>query len=541
MDRGKLKTFAVEARKKLINDVKVRLGLVGIGEESIEERLEASQDDLYIFDLGDTTYKIEGKDISSYRSLRKEIEKRSQEQDYKEAYKSLVEEVAYSWFNRIIAIRFMEVNAYLPEKIRVLSSDTDKVREPDIVKYYDTMDLGFRPEEIEDLDRLRSSGKPRDLDELYRKLFIAQCNSLSSNLPELFEAENDYSELLLNISYLDEQGIVVRLREDLGEDYFNVEKTGQIEAIGWIYQYYNEEPRDKVINIYKGYVKKEHIPFATQLFTTKWVVQYMVENSLGKYWLERNPNSKLGDKLEYLIKEDLEIIDQEISPEDIRLIDNAMGSGHILIYSFDLLMEIYRERGYTERDAARLIVEKNLYGLDIDKRAYQLAYFALLMKARKYDRRILKGQPIEHNLRVFVDSSDIDIEKINRLGKDLSPEKRNLALKELGYLVEEFTNAREYGSILKLEKVDIDNMREFLSDLDHGQMTIESSETEKTRNKLIYILDIAEILQNKYDLVITNPPYLNKMSPKMKKYVSDNYSDYKKDLFSVFIYVRLYN
>ena len=197
------------------------------------------------------------------------------------------------------------------------------------------------------------------------------------NLSELFEKTDDYAELLLNISYEDPQGVVRKLIEDIGEDPFDINKTGQIEIIGWLYQYYNEAPRDRVINIYKGNVKKEDIPAATQLFTTEWVVKYMVENSLGKYWLERNPNSKLREHMKYLMPGEIEIVDEKISPEDIKVFDNAMGSGHILIYAFEILMKIYLEEGYMEREAAESIIENNLYGLDIDKRAYQLAYLPL--------------------------------------------------------------------------------------------------------------------------------------------------------------------
>ncbi len=537
MDKTALKNFAMYAREKLIEDIKNKARLIGITEEGIKDPLLQSTKDLKIFDIGEKdTYRISGEDVKKYEKLVDELRKREKEADYKTAYKTLIEEVAYTWFNRIIAIRFMEVNNYMPDRMRVLSSGREGVREPEFITYYRDTDIGITEEEFKKLDELKLNGSKDAMDEMFQFMFIKQCNALNDYLPELFEKTDDYAELLLTISYTDPEGVVYRLIEDLGEEPFDINKTGQIETIGWLYQYYNEELRDQVINIYKGSIKKEDIPAATQLFTTQWVVKYMVENSLGRYWLERNPNSKLKEKMKYLMPGEIEHIEERISPKDIKVFDNAMGSGHILIYAFEILMEIYLEEGYTESEAAESIIENNLYGLDIDKRSYQLAYFALMMKGRQYSSRIL-NKKIRNNLRVFEDSVDINVNHLGYMGISMTEERRKKAKEDLLYLIEEFENAKEIGSILKLKKLDLELLRKFVNDTKtEGQITFTDKNIEKTKVKLNNILDIAEMLNNKYDVMITNPPYLNKMPKRLKEYVWNNYSDYKNDLFAVFIY-----
>lgn len=537
MDKTALKNFAIYAREKLIKDIQDKARLIGITEEGIIDPLPQSTDDLKIFHIGERdTYKISGDDVRKYEKLVKELRKREKESDYKTAYKTLIEEVAYTWFNRITAIRFMEVNNYMPDRMRVLSSGRKGVREPEFITYYRDTDIGITEEEFERLDELKLDGSKEAMDEMFQFMFIKQCNALNDYLPELFEKTDDYAELLLTISYTDPEGVVYKLIEDLGEEPFDINKTGQIEVIGWLYQYYNEELRDQVINIYKRNIKKEDIPAATQLFTTQWVVKYMVENSLGRYWLERNPNSKLKEKMKYLMPGEIEHIEERISPKDIKVFDNAMGSGHILIYAFEILMEIYLEEGYTESEAAESIIENNLYGLDIDKRAYQLAYFALMMKGRQYNRRML-NKNIRNNLRVFEDSIDIDINHLDYMGISIDEENRKKVREDVLYLIKEFENAKELGSILKLKKLDVELLRRFVNDTEtNRQITFADRNIEKTKVKLNNILDITEMLNNKYDIMATNPPYLNKMPKKLKAYVWENYSDYKQDLFAVFIY-----
>lgn len=403
MNKTAIKNFAVWARNKLIADITYKAGLIGVGEKGIAQPLPQSTSDLQFFDIGTKEYvQIAGKTaINQRNALVDAIKRKEQDSDYKTAFAYIIEEVAYTWFNRLVAIRFMEVNDYLPSRIRVLSSENPAKKEPDFVTTPFDTDLEFTAGEQEEVLHLKDENK---LDELFRMLFIKQCNKLHEILPELFEKTDDYTELLLTISFTDEDGVVYHLVRDIPENDFNVEKEGQVEIIGWLYQYYNTELKDETFALLKKNVKitKERIPAATQLFTPDWIVRYMVENSLGRLWVEGHPNDDLKANWKYYLEEaeqepdvvaQLEKIRAEyktINPEDIKVIDPCMGSGHILVYCFDVLMQIYESQGYTGRDAAQSILKNNLYGLDIDKRAAQLAYFAVMMKARQYDRRIFE-------------------------------------------------------------------------------------------------------------------------------------------------------
>lgn len=400
MNKTKIRNFAEWAREKLIADITYKAGTVGITENGIAEKLPQSTADLHFYDIGTKNYsEISGIEIKQREALVKAIKTRERSfKNYKEAFENVVEEVAYTWFNRLVAIRFMEVNDYLPSGVRVLSSENKAKNEPDFVTSPFDTDLEFTPYEQDRVIQLKDENK---LDELFRMLFIKQCNKLHDILPDLFEKTDDYSELLLTISFTDKDGIVYRLVHDIDEVDFRIndemysekgkiKADGQVEIIGWMYQYYISKKHDEIINIYKGTVKKADIPAATQLFTTDWVVRYMVDNSLGRYWIERNPQSKLAEKLDFFVTPKdgkINYIEEKVSPTDLTFFDPCMGSGHILVYAFDVLMEIYRECGYSDRDAALNIVQHNLYGMDIDKRAYQLAYFAVMMKARSYNRR----------------------------------------------------------------------------------------------------------------------------------------------------------
>ena len=310
-----------------------------------------------------------------------------------------------------------------------------------------------------------------------------------------------------------------------------------IQTIGWLYQYYNDERKNEVINIYKGTVKKEDIPAATQLFTTDWVVRYMVDNSLGRYWIERHPESKLAEKLEFLVTtKDGQIshIDEFVKPEDVKFLDPCMGSGHILVYAFDVLMEIYKESGYTERDAASKIVQNNLFGLDIDDRASQLAYFAVMMKARNYDRRFL-SRGIVPNVFAIQESNEMGPVVVDDLTTD---EQMNEISR---YLVDLFQDAKELGSILTVEPRDYDGYIAYLDNCgEEGQLDLNASEwLTKTRPMLKALAQQAKVLSGKYPVVCTNPPYLNKMEGALKKTVTRDYKDYSGDLFSVFAYRNL--
>lgn len=542
IDKTAIKNFAVYARNKLIKDIKNKAAMIGVTESGIQEPLSTSTGNIQLFDIGmQEPYRIEGKAINQRNGLIRELKKRAEGSTYLTSYETLIEEVAYTWFNRIIAIRFMEVNNYMPDRMRVLSSGVKGINEPEFITHVFETKFRLSTEEKERIIELKTDGSNLAMDELFQYLFIKQCNALNMNLPELFEKTNDYTELLLTVSYNDIEGIIYKLIHEVPEANFDVNSengNGQVEIIGWLYQYYNSERKDEVINIYgKKVIEKQDIPAATQLFTTDWVVRYMVDNSLGKYWLERNPHSDLVHSLEYLVSKDIEEVDEKISPEDIKFLDNCMGSGHILVYAFDVLIKIYESEGYTTREAARLIVEKNLYGMEIDKRSYQLSYFAIMMKARQYNRKVL-NEDLQNNLYVFQDSTSINQDHLQFLGNHLSNDERKQAIRQLSYLMELFKNAEELGSIIIIEEeFDRELLLQFIGSFDGtGQMSFETIGIEETQKRLRSIVEIAELLKQKYEVVVTNPPYMNKFDTELKKYVKEKYKEYSGDLFSIFIY-----
>ena len=374
MNKTAIKNFAIWARNKLIADISYRAGLMGITADGIHQALPQSTGQTKFYEIGTPEpYAISGEAIHQREHLADLIRRKAKDSNYQTAYKYIIEEVAYTWFNRLIAVRFMEVNDYLPSHIRVLSSDQGKI-EPDLVTIPFDADLDFTRDEQQTIMEFKSENK---LDELFRLLFIKQCNALNEILPALFEKTNDYTELLLNMSVIDHDGVVYHLVHDIPEEDFNVERGGQVEIIGWLYQYYISEKHEEVVDPLHGkIVRKEEIPAATQLFTTDWVVRYLVDNSVGRYWLEHNQNSKIIDKLDYYIKSNNSSNNKEkneIVPQELTVFDPCVGSGHFLVYAFELLMHIYVELGYSEREAASEIIKHNLYGLDIDKRAVQLS------------------------------------------------------------------------------------------------------------------------------------------------------------------------
>lgn len=545
MNKTAIRKFAEWAREKLIEDIKYKAGIVGITENGIAEKLPQSTSDTYFYDVGTKDYtKISGIEIKQRDALVKAIQTKERcYKSYQEAFENVIEEVAYTWFNRLIAIRFMEVNDYLPSGVCVLSSENKAKKEPDLVTTPFDTDLEFTSYEQDRIIQLKDDNK---LDELFRMLFIKQCNKLHDVLPELFEKTDDYSELLLTISFTDPEGIIhhlindiedvdFRINDEMYTDDGKIKADGQVEIIGWLYQYYISKKHDEIVNIYKGTVKKADIPAATQLFTTDWVVRYMVDNSLGRYWIERNPQSKLAEKLEFFVTPkngEIQYVDEKISPTDLTFFDPCMGSGHILVYAFDVLMEIYREVGYSDRDAAVSIVENNLFGMDIDKRAYQLAYFAVMMKARSYNRRALtKG--IYNNLAVVEESNSVDKFICNGLTTDSEQNK-------IGeYLVEAYKDAQEIGTLQTIEKKDYNGFVTYLNNIDNSAGQIDLFSTawlNDTLPQMVQLAKQAEIMSNKYAVVCTNPPYMNKLEGQLKKFVVDNYKAYSGDLFSVFIY-----
>lgn len=528
MNKTAIKNFAVWARRKLISEITYKASLIGISEKGILQPLSTSTDNIQFFDIGTgKPTEIVDAEIKQREALIKRIKEKEADTDYKAAFQFVIEEVAYTWFNRLIAIRFMEVNDYLPSSIRVLSSETAGKVEPDMVTTPFDTDMEFSSYETDRILQLKDENK---LDVLFRMLFIKQCNKLNEVLQELFEKTADYTELLLTISFTDSDGIVSHLINDIEENDFKE----AVEIIGWLYQYYNEERKNEVINIYKGTVKKDDIPAATQLFTTDWVVRYMVDNSLGRYWIERNPQSKLHEKLEYLVTPKdghIQYVDEKVSPEELSFFDPCMGSGHILVYAFDVLMEIYRESGYVDRDAAQAIVENNIFGLDIDTRAYQLAYFAVMMKARSYDKRFLTREK-QPNVAAIIETNNLERFTCEGVTNEV---EQNIVGE---YLINAYKDAKEIGSLLTVDNYDYTSFLEYLNNLDLvGQLTIESDYWyQETLPTMKNLAKQANIMSQKYVVVCTNPPYMNKLEGQLRKFVVEKYKPYSGDLFSVFMY-----
>lgn len=528
MNKTAIKNFAIWARNKLIADIKYKAGLLGITEKTIKSPLPQSTNDVQFFDIGTKEpYSIDRIELEQRDKLVAAITNKAQQSDYPTAYQAVIEEVAYTWFNRLIAVRFMEVNDYLPSRIRVLSSESAGKNEPDLVTNPFDTNLDFTPYEKDRIVQLKNDNQ---LDELFRMLFIKQCNALNVILPNLFEKTCDYTELLLNVPFTDKDGVVYHLVQDIPEDDFKE----AVEIIGWMYQYYNEERKNTVINIYKGKVKKEDIPAATQLFTTDWVVRYMVDNSLGRYWIERNPQSKLYEKLNFFVTPqsgEFAYLDEKVEPKDLTFFDPCMGSGHILIYAFDVLMEIYRECGYSDRDASICILKDNLYGLDIDDRAYQLAYFAVMMKARSYNRRVL-ALDISPHVCAIQESNGLEIFTQDGITTD----KLQNVIGE--YLIKQYRHAKEIGSLQTIEEKDYNAFKGYL--LDCEKMVPMDLFLSAQFNHIVTIMsnlvDQAEIMSKKYAVVCTNPPYMNKLESHLKEFILNEYKLYSGDLFSVFMY-----
>ena len=545
MNKTAIKNFAIWARNKLIADVSYDARLIGITEDGIAKPLPQSFDGTQFFDIGTAEpYSISGEAVRQRDKLIEVIQQKEKDTDYKTAYQYVIEEVAYTWFNRLIAIRFMEVNDYLPSHIRVLSSESGKL-EPDLVTTPFDAELPFTAEEEAQIFQLKQDNK---LDEVFRILFLKQCNVLNEILPALFEKTKNYTELLLSLSVIDQDGVVYHLIHDIPEDDFNIERGGQVEIIGWLYQYYNTEPKAAAF-AKNGKITKEEIPAVTQLFTPDWIVRYMVENSLGRLWVEGHPDCGLKENWKYYLEEaqqepevqaKLAEIRKEyaaLNPEDIKLIDPCMGSGHILVYAFDVLMQIYESAGYSQRDAAKSILEHNIYGLDIDDRAYQLAYFAVMMKARQYNRRILNGENTCH-VYAIQESNSINRAHLKYFGAGMDDIEKNAAKMQLEGLLDTLTDAKEYGSILNVESYNWDLLRRFVAAEDtDGQISMDSVGVEDTAEQLNRLIDIGETIARKYWVTVTNPPYaaISNLSPKVNDFVKANYPDSKVDLFAVFI------
>lgn len=561
MNKNAIKKFAISARTRLIATVSDKAGTLGITKDGISEPSSKGNGfEVYKTSAG-TEVMLQGSQMEQRRRLVAQVKARG--------FDVIMEEVAYTWFNRICAIRFMEVNDYLPSRIRVLSSLKDGKNEPDLLTEAPNVELDLSEKEREWIINAKAENR---LDELFSMLFIKQCNKLSEVLPELFEATEDYTEMLLNLSYTNKDDVIRMLVDGVDEKDFNVttpdengKPTGQVEIIGWLYQYYNTELKDDTFAQLKKNVKisKERIPAATQLFTPDWIVRYMVENSVGRMWIEhlRAINPETDEKTiaesfgwKYYIPEaeqEAEVNTKlaeirksyaDIKPEDILCIDPCMGSGHIIVAMFDVLMDIYKSVGYGEREAAFEIVEHNIHGLDIDKRAYQLAYFAVMMKGRQYNRRFFRGkeegQRPQPKVFAFVESNDVNRAQLKYFGVGLNELEKNNAVTQMNGLLDAFKDAREYGSILNVENYDWVLLGRFASETDSdGQMTLDTIGLPQTQETIQKIINIGAVMARKYDAVVTNPPYMaiSSADGKLNEFVNNNYIGGKTDLFAVFI------
>ena len=544
INKSAIRNFAIEARNILIKSAVTEAGFYGITKDEIKDPIQKGRDFEVYETLTGADNRIFDSDVKRRAALVEAIRLKG--------FDEVMEETAYTWFNRLIAIRFMEVNNYLPFRMRVLSSDSGSLT-PDIVSRSLEVDLNLTDRELEAIQKAKDENS---YDEAFRLLFIKTCNELNDILPGLFEKTDDYMELLLKLPYTSD-GVVRMLVDTIPESNFNVNEGGQVEIIGWLYQYYNTEPKAKAF-AKKGKITKEEIPAVTQLFTPDWIVRYMVENSLGRLWVEHllaNGDSRSEQEIandfgwKYYLPEaeqepevqaqlvQIRAERKSLTPEDILCIDPCQGSGHILVYLFDVLMQIYREDGYSERDAARCILERNLYGLDIDDRAYQLSYFAVLMKARQYDRMILKKH-IQPHVYSIQESNTVNRNQLKYFGADMNVIERNNAMNQLTGLLDTFKDAKEYGSILNVDRCDWDLLRRFAeNDRVEGQLDFEAFGVDQTQKQLIILIEIGEAMSQKYHVVTTNPPYMggSGMNEKLSSFLRNNYLDSKSDLFAAFI------
>lgn len=496
MNKTAIKNFAVEARVMLINAVTQLAYEFEVTENGTNDPVQES---------------VNGRSLTAA-----EKNQRSQliANIRQNGFAQTMEEAAYTWFNRFIALRFMEVNNYLPSHTRIFSDESGN----------------FKPEVLSDAVNLELDGLDKELvlemlenqenERLYKYIIITQCNALNKGLPEMFEQIGGWTELLFPRNLLREDSVIAKMITEIPEEDWR----DQVQIIGWLYQYYNTEPKDKVFADLKKNIKisAQAIPAATQLFTPDWIVRYMVENSLGRLWAEGHGKPDDADWKYYLdeaeqddpVKAELEKIRAEyknIQPENIKIIDPCMGSGHILVYAFDVLIDIYRSCGWGERDAAKSILRNNLYGLDIDRRAYQLAYFAVMMKARQYNRRICspENQP---NLANFADVMGADTDMLSGSIKRFA---------------EQFAFADTYGSLMTVTApADIDTaFSDFMPTFGLNMRQFDM------------MMKIYKILSQKYDVVCTNPPYMggSGMNAKLSDFVKKYFPDSKSDLFATFI------
>lgn len=507
MNKNAIKSYAVWARTELMKQVSQKAYEYGVTENSLPE--------LNTDTINDRLLSSDEK--SQLNELVREVRKNG--------FEHVIEEVTYTWFNRFIALRYMEVNNYLPRGVNVrLFPNENNVFKPEILSEALHLEMNGL-----DTQRVFDYIEQNKEEKLYKYLLLTLCNEMNVYLPCMFTSINDYKTLLFPDNLLKDDSVLARLISDIDEDSW----LDQVQIIGWLYQYYIQMPKDKLIHAKKQY-KTDDVPFVTQLFTPDWIVRYLVENTLGNYYVRMNPETDLTENWEYFIKNNSSSDDIK-KLEDIKFIDPCMGSGHILVYAFDLLLSFYQENGYAARDAAELILRNNLYGLDIDERAYQLSYFSLMMKARQYNRKILtlgispniyciKNVHIEQSLKDYLATRYyVSDELINRFN-----------------LVNE--NANVYGSILDVSSLtnqDIKFLYEnlnYILDIQYKNLE-ELLFEEDIKRDLLPALRICEVLKQQYDFVVTNPPYLSSslMPKELKQFTTNAFKDCKSDMFAVFI------
>ena len=523
MNKSKIQKFAVDGHKLLYKQIAQRAYQYGIEEGNVGK--------------ADAT-EVRGRILSP---LEKSQRAALIAEINANGYQQTIERVTYIWFNRIVALRFMEVNNYLPSHIRVFS-DASGAFKPEILNDVLHLDLPGL-----DSGKVAEYIESNDTEALYRYLLLTQCNALNSALPVMFERMGGYTEMLLPNNILRQDSVLGHMVSDIPEEDWQ----DAVQIIGWLYQYYNTELKDDTFAQLKKNVKitKERIPAATQLFTPDWIVRYMVENSLGRLWLEGHPNAELLGGWKYYLDEaeqEPEVESQlaklreeykTIKPEEIKVIDPCMGSGHILVYAFDVLMRIYTSAGWDQREAAQSILKNNLFGLDIDDRAAQLAYFAVMMKARQYDRRLFT-RGIQPNIYSIQESNGINRNQLQFFGWSMSEVERNTALTQLEYLLDTFRDAKEYGSILNVDMLDWGLLYRFVGTVDYSdQISMDELNLEDTKDALWNLVELGAVLAQKYDVVVTNPPYMGAsgMNARLAEHVKLNYPNTKSDMSTIFM------
>lgn len=530
MNKSAIKKYAVWARNELIDRVSKKSLRYGISADSKADPEAES---------------VDGKILTeTERKQRAALIERIANHGYEQT----MEEVAYTWFNRFAALRFMEVNGYLPSHVRVFTNDAGEFK-PQILAEAIHLDLPGL-----DMDKVYALKEADKTEELYRYLIIVQCNALSEILPGMFQRIEDFTELLLPDNLLREGSVIERLVNEIPEEDFNVSSgNGQVEIIGWLYQYYNTASNELVYdgNLSKEKIPKHLLPAATTIYTPDWIVRYMVENSLGRLWLEGHPNDTLKADWKYYLDEaeqEPEVQKQlaeirkayaNIKPEDIRCIDPCMGSGHILCYLFDVLVKIYEDYGYTAREAVAQIIENNLYGLDIDNRAAQLSYFAVMMKARQYDRRFF-SRHIQPKVMAIQESNGLrtwrEVAGDSLVSGQLNFDDRFIRMAD--YLIEVFCDAKEYGSILQVTEDNYDDLLGFIERVkrEDGNLLFRAW-IDEIELGIVPLIRQAKLLSQKYDVVVTNPPYLGstRFSMKLNEYVKKNFPNEKNDLGMVML------